>query len=186
LAGHEGDAPDDFYLVLSRLVPYKRFDLAVLAARALGRSLVIVGDGPDRARLESLAGGDAKIKFLGRLPDAEVADYARRTRGLIFPGEEDFGMTPLEVNAAGRPVVAFRGGGATETIVDGLNGVFFDQPTPESLAAAILRLEGTAWDAAAIRSHAAGFDAAIFRQRIRRFVDEALAAATIGELGGSS
>ncbi len=180
LAGHEGDAHEEFYLVLSRLVPYKRFDLAVLAARALGRELVVIGDGPDRARLEELAGGDSRIRFLGRAPDAVVADYARRTRGLIFPGEEDFGMTPLEVNAAGRPVVAFRGGGATETIVEGVNGVFFDEPTAESLAAAMLRAEGMAWDAAAIRSHAAGFDAAIFRERIRRFVDEAVAAATIG------
>jgi glycosyltransferase involved in cell wall biosynthesis len=183
LLGHEGDAPEDFYLVLSRLVPYKRFDLAVLAARALGRELVVIGDGPDRMRLEGLADGDAKIRFLGRVPDAVVADYARRTRALIFPGEEDFGMTPLEVNAAGRPVVAFRAGGATETIVEGLNGVFFGEPTAESLAAAMVRLEATTWDAAAIRAHAAGFDAAIFRERIRRFVDEAWAAATLGKFG---
>ena len=175
LAGHEEEPPGDFYLVLSRLVPYKRFDLAIKACVALDRELVIIGDGPDRARLEGLAGGNPKIKFLGRAPDQVVADYARRTRALLFPGEEDFGMTPLEVNAAGRPVVAFRGGGATETIVDGLNGVFFDEPTSESLSGAIERLEGTTWSMLAIRDHASQYDTAVFRDRIRSIVQAAVA-----------
>ncbi|SNT06405.1 Glycosyltransferase involved in cell wall bisynthesis [Granulicella rosea] len=166
--------PEDFYLLLSRLVPYKRFDLAVQACVDLGRRLVVIGDGPDRARLESLAAGHGNIQFLGRAPNEVVVDHARRCRALLFPGEEDFGMTPLEVNAAGRPVVAFRGGGATETVVPGLNGVFFDEPTPASLAAGIVQLEGMSWDAAAIRAHAAGYDEAVFRARVKAFVDEAL------------
>jgi glycosyltransferase involved in cell wall biosynthesis len=170
LPGHEADPPDDFYLVLSRLVPYKRIDLAITACRALGRKLVIIGGGPDRPRLESLAGGDPAITFLGRAPDDVVADHARRARALIFPGEEDFGMTPLEVNAAGRPVVAFQGGGATETVIDGRTGVFFAEPTAHSLGQAIERLERLPWDAAAIRAHAATFDAFVFRERIRDFV----------------
>jgi len=173
LAGHEADAPEDFYLVLSRLVPYKRFDLAIGACIALGRPLVVIGDGPDRERLERLAAGAPNIRFLGRAPDEVVADHARRTRALLSPWEEDFGMTPLEVNAAGRPAVAFRGGGATETIVEGLNGVFFEEATAESLARAMLRLEGMDWDAAAIRAHAAGFGVEVFRRRVREFVAEA-------------
>jgi glycosyltransferase involved in cell wall biosynthesis len=173
LAGQEDTPPEDFYLVLSRLVPYKRFDLAVEACVHLGRTLVVIGGGPDRARLEALAAGHANIRFLGRASDEVVADHARRTRALLFPGEEDFGMTPLEVNAAGRPVVAYRAGGATETVFDGLNGVFFDEPTAESMASAILRLEAIEWDAAAIRRHVAGYDAAIFRRRMQDVIAEA-------------
>jgi glycosyltransferase involved in cell wall biosynthesis len=163
--------PEDFYLILSRLVPYKRFDLAVLACIQLNRKLVIIGNGPDRKRLESIAAGSPNIVFLGRAPDAVVADHARRCRALLFPGEEDFGMTPLEINAAGRPVVAFRGGGATETILPNLNGVFFDEPTAASLAEAILQLESTTWNPAAIRAHAANYDTAVFHQRIRHFIE---------------
>ncbi|HEV2828123.1 MAG TPA: glycosyltransferase, partial [Pyrinomonadaceae bacterium] len=130
---------DDYYLILSRLVPYKRIDLAVKACAQLNRPLFIIGDGPDRARLESLAG--PQVQFLGRQSDEAVARYAARCRALIFPGEEDFGMTPLEVNAAGRPVIAFRGGGALETVVEGVTGVFFSEPTSSSLAQAIQDFE---------------------------------------------
>ena len=177
LPGHEQAPPDDFYLVLSRLVPYKRFDLAIGACLALGRKLVVVGNGPDRARLEALAGASPLIRFVGRASDDVVADLARRTRALLFPGEEDFGMTPLEVNAAGRPVVAWRGGGATETVIEGLNGVFFDRPTVESMAEAIVRLESQSWDADAIRAHAAQYDASVFRRRIQQFVAKTVEAA---------
>ncbi len=176
LPGHEQDPPEDFYLVLSRLVPYKRFDLAIAACIALKRKLVIIGDGPDRARLEALAQGHANITFLGRAPDEAVADHARRTRALLFPGEEDFGMTPLEINAAGRPVVAFRAGGATETIVENLNGVFFNEPTATSLAAAIERLEAQSWNAEAIRAHAEIYSTANFQRRFLAYVAQAQAA----------
>ncbi len=171
------DAPiapsDDFYLVLSRLVPYKRFDLAVEACTRSHRRLVVIGDGPDRARLEAMAG--PTVTFLGRAPDAVVTDHAQRCRALLFPGEEDFGMTPLEVNAAGRPVVAFQGGGATETVIPGLNGVFFTEATADSLMAAIHNLEARAWDPEAIRAHAAQYDTAVFQTRILHFVEHALA-----------
>ena len=165
--------PEDFYLVLARLVPYKRLDLAVEACTRTHRSLIVVGDGPDRRRLESMAG--STVKFLGRAPIESVIDHAQRCRALLFPGEEDFGMTPLEVNAAGRPVVAFRGGGATETIVEGVNGVFFDEPSVESMIAGIERLEAIPWDSAAIQRHAQQFDEAVFAQRMQRFLREALA-----------
>mgnify|MGYP003286550777 CR=1 FL=1 len=106
---------EDYYLVLSRLVPYKRIDLAIEACKRLRRKLVIIGDGPDRERLEKLAG--PQTQFLGRQSDSQVNHYASHCRALLFPGEEDFGMVPLEVNAAGRPVIAFKGGGAVETVV---------------------------------------------------------------------
>src|SRR5258706_2321866 len=133
----------DYYLVLSRLMPYKRIDLAIEACKRTNRRLVIIGDGPDRARLEKLA--DDRIEFLGRQPDSIVNYYAARCRALLFPGEEDFGMAPLEVNAAGRPVIAYRAGGAIETVVEGVTGTFFDQPNSLSLAGAIEELEGMKW-----------------------------------------
>src|SRR5205814_3615057 len=130
---------DDYYLVLSRLMPYKRIDLAIEACKRANRRLVIIGDGPDRARLEKL--GDDRIEFLGRQPDQIVNYYAARCRALLFPGEEDFGMAPLEANAAGRPVIAYRGGGAAETVIDGKTGLFFDQPDSRSLSSTIERFE---------------------------------------------
>src|SRR5882762_8691297 len=140
---------DDYYLVLSRLVPYKRIDLAIEACKRLGRRLIIIGDGPDRERLEKLAG--PKTEFLGRQPDHMVNYFASRCRALLFPGEGDFGMVPLEVNAAGRPVIAFRGGGALETVVEGVTGMFFDQPTVYSLAETIKSFDLQSWDSARIR-----------------------------------
>jgi glycosyltransferase involved in cell wall biosynthesis len=159
---------EDYYLVLSRLIPYKRIDLAVEACTRTGRKLVIIGDGRDRARLESLAG--PTVTFLGRVEDEVVNDYAARCRALLFTGEEDFGMTPLEVNAAGRPTIAFHAGGATETVIDGLNGIFFNDPTVESLQAAIERFETMTWDPQAIRRHALQYDTAVFQSRLRDFV----------------
>ena len=160
---------DDYYLVLSRLVPYKRIDLAVEACSRTHRQLKVIGTGPDIERLRTLAG--PTIEFLGRLPDAAVAQLVSRCRALIFPGEEDFGMAPLEVNSAGRPVVAFNGGGASETIVSGLNGMFFEDATVESLINSLEIFETMQWHPDKIRAHAAGFDSRIFRQRIRDFID---------------
>lgn len=174
--------PDDYYLILSRLVPYKRIDLAVEACTRLDRPLVIIGDGPDRARLEKLAG--KSVRFLGRQSDEAVTAYAARCRALIFPGEEDFGMTPLEINAAGRPVIAFRGGGALETVVDGVTGVFFDYPNALSLAQAIQNFETLAWDSEAIRSHASRFDRTIFAERLLEFL-RAVAPEGIFETSGA-
>jgi glycosyltransferase involved in cell wall biosynthesis len=119
---------DDFYLVVSRLVPYKRVDLAVEAFGRLGRPLVVVGDGRDRAALEAMAG--ASVTFTGRLPDQQVADLMGRCRALIFPGVDDFGITPVQAMAAGRPVIAYAAGGALDTVVEGLTGLFFREPTP--------------------------------------------------------
>ena len=116
---------EDYYLVLARLISYKRIDIAIEACSRLGRRLLVIGDGPDRDRLKAKAG--PTVQFLSRLSDAEVEHYAARCRALLFPGEEDFGMAPLELAAAGRPTIAYRAGGAAETIIDGITGIFFDR-----------------------------------------------------------
>ncbi|HEY7861122.1 MAG TPA: glycosyltransferase [Gemmatimonadaceae bacterium] len=161
---------EDFYLIVSRLNPYKRVDLVVKAFNDLGRQLLIIGDGPDRAVLERMA--KPNIKFLGRLPDPEVAEYYARCCALIFPGDEDFGIVPLEANAAGRPVIAFKAGGALDTVVNGQTGIFFEELTPESLSEAVLRAETTTWDSAAIRRHAEEYAEPRFRERFMRVVEE--------------
>lgn len=163
------DEVDDYYMVLSRMVSYKRLDLAVEACTRLGRNLIVVGGGPHRNSLESSAG--PTVRFVGRLPDAEVVRLASRCRALLFPGEEDFGMAPLEVAAAGRPTIAFRAGGATETILDGSTGLFFNEQTPESLMDAIERFERFDWSPVEIRKHAEGFSVPVFRQRLSRFLE---------------
>jgi glycosyltransferase involved in cell wall biosynthesis len=159
---------DDYYVVLARLVSYKRIDLAVQACTLLGRRLVVIGDGPDRERLMANAG--PTVSFVGRLSDAEVEHYAARCRALIFPGEEDFGMAPLEIAAAGRPTIAYRAGGAVETIVDGVTGIFFDRQEPGDLAAAITRFERIEWSPAILRRHAERFGIDVFKGRLRAFL----------------
>ncbi len=129
------DKPDDFYLIVSQLVPYKRIDLAVTAFNRLKRKLIIIGEGSERARLERNAG--PHITFLGSQPQVILRDHYRRCRALIFPGIEDFGITPLEAQASGRPVVAFRAGGVIETILENSTGLFFNEQSAESLAEAV-------------------------------------------------
>lgn len=159
------DEVDDYYLVVSRLAAYKRIDLAIEACERLGRRLKIVGDGLDRARLEKIAGQHTEI--CGRLPDTEVARLMSRCRAFLFPGEEDFGMAPLEASASGRPCIAYGRGGALDTVVPGLNGLHFSEPNAASLADAIERADAIAWDSRRIRAHAEQFDAAIFREKIQ-------------------
>lgn len=159
----------DYYLVLSRLTAYKRIDLAIEACNKLRRNLVIIGDGSDRKRLEAMAG--PTVTLLGRQPDGVVESLVSRCRALLFTGEEDFGMVPLEVNAAGRPVIAYRGGGAVETVIEGETGVFFDQPTSRSLAAAIQEFESYSWNQKTLRQHAEKFDQKNFAKNFLDFLD---------------
>jgi glycosyltransferase involved in cell wall biosynthesis len=159
---------DDYYLILARLVSYKRIDVAIEACKRTGRRLVVIGDGPDRARLEALAG--PTVTFMGRQPDKEVNRLASRCRALIFPGEEDFGMAPLEVNAAGRPVVAYGAGGATETVIEGVNGLLFREQTPESLIEALEDFEIRHWDPSTIRDIALRYDIHLFQERLLDFL----------------
>jgi len=170
-------APDsevgNHFLVVSRLLNYKRVDLAVAACNRLRVPLRVIGIGPDMPALKRIAG--PTVEFLGRLSDQEVAHELARCRALIFPGEEDFGLTPIECMASGRPVVAFGAGGALETVVEGETGVFFREQTVESAAAALEEVGRLPFSAAALRSHAAGFDTAVFETRLRRLIDEAMA-----------
>lgn len=152
----------DYYLVLSALVPYKRVDLAVRAARRLPYKVVVAGDGPELAALKRMAGPE--VEFLGRVSDAERLGLVEGCRALLFPGEEDFGIVPLEVNAVGRPVVGFGRGGLTETQVEGRTAVFHHELTPESLADAVLESERVEWQPGVLRANAERFSEAAFRE----------------------
>ena len=167
------DGYDDFFLVVSRLVPYKRIDLAVQACSKLGLPLKVVGDGRSRQKLEALAG--PSVQFLGRVDDGLVKQLYARCKGLIFPGDEDFGLTPLEAQASGRPVIAFACGGALETVIDGETGAFFSEPTAESLATALLDFREGDYDPQRIRHHASGFDVAVFQRQFAGLVAECYA-----------
>ncbi len=160
------------FLVVSALVPYKRVDLAMMAARAAGVGLTVVGNGPERANLERLAGDG--IELLGWRSDEEIRELYRRSVATILPGEEDFGIVPVEAQACGRPVVALGRGGALDTVIDGQTGVLFAEPTVSSLAAALTRAANTAWDATRIRQHADTFSRQRFITDIQRVVDETL------------
>lgn len=170
-----GLPPEDFYLVVARLVPYKRVDLAVQAASRLGRRLVVVGDGSERRRLEALAG--PTVEFLGRRGDDEVAELLARCRAFLFPGWEDFGIAPVEAQAAGRPVIAYGRGGAAETVVDGATGVLFEEQTVDSLAEAMLRADGIAFDPATCRRNAERFGSDVFRAQLGAAIERQLQAA---------
>ncbi len=159
---------DGFLLVAARLLAYRRVDLAVAAANLLRRDLVVVGDGPEMHRLRASAG--PTVRFLNHVDRPTLVDLFSRCHAYLVPGIEDFGIAPVEAMAAGKPVVAFRGGGATETVVDGRTGVFFDEPTAGSLADAIARVDTLALDPTAIREHAATFDVSIFRSRMRELL----------------
>ncbi|MGB7264113.1 MAG: glycosyltransferase [Terracidiphilus sp.] len=159
---------EDYYLILSRLVPYKRIDIAVEACTRTARRLIVVGDGPDRERLKSLAG--PHVSFLGRQSDEAVSRIASRCRALIFPGEEDFGMAPLEINAAGRPVIAYGAGGATETVIERVNGTLFREQTSEGLIDALEQFENYTWDPQTIRRIALRYDIRVFQERFLEFL----------------
>ncbi len=165
----DGRPPDDYLLVVARLVPNKRVDLAVRAATRLGRRLRVVGDGPERRRLEAMAG--PTVEFLGIRPDAELVALYARARAFLFPGLDDFGIAPVEAQAAGRPVVAYGRGGALETVRPGETGLFFDELTVDALAECIEAVDRVAWDPEVCRRNAERFDAAVFRRRMRELVD---------------
>jgi len=147
-SGYISSRIDDYYLVVSRFVPYKRVDLAIAACNRLKRRLRIVGTGPEYKSLRKMAG--PSIEFLGKLDERSLRDNYARCRALLFPGEEDFGLVPVEAQSHGRPVIAYGHGGALESVIDetssGYNssestGIFFESPTPESLCEAICRFE---------------------------------------------
>jgi glycosyltransferase involved in cell wall biosynthesis len=162
------------FLIVSALVPYKRVDLAMTAARRAGVALTVVGDGPERAALEALAGGD--VTLVGRKSDAEIRDLYRSSLATVLPGEEDFGIVPVEAQACGRPVIALGRGGALDTVIPGVTGVLFDEVHVDALAAAYQAVAAQTWDAATIRTHAERFSRQAFTQGIRQAADELMAA----------
>lgn len=160
-----------YYLVAGALVPYKRIDVAIAACRRLGVHLKIVGVGTERERLERMAKG-AAVEFLGWQNDESLRELYRGCEAFLFPGDEDFGIAPVEAMACGVPVIAYRKGGALETVRDGLTGIFFEVQTEESLAAAMVRAREMQFDSDKIRAHALRFDGNNFKRHFARFVQE--------------
>ena len=168
-------AGGEFYVFLGRLIDYKRADIAVEACSRLNRPLVVVGDGGESDRLKAKAA--PCVRFAGRLDDGSVADLLRRGRALLFPGEEDFGIIPVEAAASGLPVLAYARGGATETVVDGVTGLFFHEQSADALEKCLLEFERREhdFDPAAMRRHAGQFSEENFREGFSRQVELALA-----------
>jgi glycosyltransferase involved in cell wall biosynthesis len=162
---------DDYFLVVGRLVPYKRVDLAVRACSELGLPLKVAGSGRDLERLRSMAG--PTVEFLGWVSDETVPALMARCRAFLFPGAEDFGIAPLEAMAAGRPVIAYAYGGALDTVIEGVSGVLFPEQTLASLTQALQRFRAKAYDPALVRKHAEQFDATVFQRRMTAFVTKA-------------
>ncbi|MCP4542130.1 MAG: glycosyltransferase family 4 protein [Chloroflexi bacterium] len=160
---------DDYYLIVSRLIPYKRIDLAVRAFNQLRLPLVIAGAGRDREALQTLAG--PTITFLGRVPDKDLPDLLARCRAYILPGTEDFCITPVQAQASGRPVIAYGDGGALDTVVEGETGTFFNAPSPDALAAAVRAFDSDVLDPQACIQNAARFDTSAFEQQLMKFVE---------------
>lgn len=164
---------ENYFLIVSTLTPYKRVDLAVELFNKLGKRLVIIGDGSDRARLQRMAAGN--IDFLGFKEDSVVKEYLENCRAFIFPGEEDFGIAPVEAMACGKPVLAFRRGGLTESMVEGKTGQFFEEQSVESMEEGLTQLliHEKNYDANFIAKHAEKFSTEHFKRSIRNLVDRA-------------
>lgn len=187
--GYLANKHDNYYLAVGRLVGYKRTDLLIEACSKLGRKLMIVGDGPDRKKLEKSA--PKNVEFLGELSDSEVGEAYAHCRALLFAADEDFGMVPLEAQSYGRPVIAFGKGGSLETVVDhskairqrgtdedaAVTGVFFREQTADSLAAAILSFESSEgmFLPHGIQLHARKFDTSVFLDRMGKYINYVLA-----------
>ncbi len=164
------DSTDDYFLMLGRFLPYKRFDIVIEAFNKLGWPLKIIGDGPERRKLLRMAGPN--VEFLGGLSDWELNRYYSRCKAFLFPQEEDFGIVAVEAMAAGRPVVAYRGGGALEMIKEGVTGMFFDEQTADSLIGCLNNFKKYNFNSYAIRRHALQFDKEIFKERIGDVVND--------------
>ncbi|OGM77275.1 hypothetical protein A2188_02505 [Candidatus Woesebacteria bacterium RIFOXYA1_FULL_43_9] len=166
----EGEALRGYYLVVSRLVPYKRVDLVVKAFNQLGRKLVIVGTGSEEKRLRQMA--KKNITFTGFVPGEKLADYYQGARAFVMPQEEDFGISAVEAQSLGVPVVAYKAGGAMDTVVDGLTGVFFDRQTVGSLKEAITKFEKIDFNKYAIIKNADRFSESLFRRQLLKLIKQ--------------
>lgn len=158
----------DYYLVVSRLIPYKRIDLAVQACTRLNLPLKVGGKGRDIDRLREMAG--PTVEFLGYVPDDELPSLMARCKAFLFPGLEDFGITPVQAQAAGRPVIAYAGGGALDTVRPGVTGELFHEATVDALADVLQRFDAASYDADTLQSYARHYDTSVFRHTLGAFV----------------
>jgi glycosyltransferase involved in cell wall biosynthesis len=165
------DVPGQYELVVSALAPYKRLDLVLEACRGTGRRVLIVGSGPEETRLRAQA--PPEVELLGPVSDERLRELYRGCRALIMPGVEDFGIVPLEAMACGRPAVVYREGGGAETVIPGRTGLVFEEPTASSLRAAVLSLDGQAFDRMALRAQAEAHGPGVFAERFSAFVAHA-------------
>ena len=164
--------PEPFFLAVSALVPYKRLDVAIRASAEVGAPLKIVGKGPEEARLRRVArAANADVEFMGWLSDAEIRDLYQRSRAVLMPGVEDFGMVPVEAQACGRPVVALAEGGAVESVVHGATGVLVHDPSVEAFADGLRQVTSSAFDSGAIRLHAESFGKERFQQQFTQVIE---------------
>ena len=164
-----GSKREEYFFILAALVPYKRVDLAVRACVELGVPLKLAGVGPEESKLRELA-GSGRVDFLGRVGHSEAVELYQNATGFLFPGEEDFGITPLEAQACGTPVVAYARGGALETVVDGKTGVYFGEQTVESMKIAIAKCQKIKFDRSILRNHALQFANDCFREKFAESV----------------
>lgn len=167
-----GSPPDDFYLMVTALSPYKRVDVAIEAFNRMARELVIVGTGPEVDRLRHRAG--PTVHLSGRVSDSELVDLYRRCRAFVLPGVEDAGIAPLEAMACGRPALVLAAGGAIEAVVPGITGLHIPEATPEALVDVVDSCEGLTFNTDVIRAHAEGYSLDVFDRRIAAFVESAL------------
>jgi len=171
-----GSGDGDYFAIASRLLPYKRIELAIEAADAARVKLYIAGTGPSERKLRRLARGTTTT-MLGYVSDPQLNALFGAARAIIVPGEEDFGLAPLEAAAAGRPAIALRAGGALETVAEGQTGVFFDEPAPQALANVLRAFEAARYDPQRLRAHACAFSPETFIVRLQSIVEETRAAA---------
>ncbi len=168
------DTVEDYFLIVSRLIPYKRIDLAVQAATRLGVPLKISGRGRDMERLRAMAG--PTVEFLGFVPDDALPGLMARCKAFIFPGLEDFGITPVQAQAAGRPVIAYGAGGALDTVLPGKTGEHFSELTVESLMTVMQQFDASRYAPQVVRAHALRFDTQVFNRQLSAYIEQAWAA----------
>lgn len=159
----------NYYLFVSRLVPYKRPDLAIEAFNQLGLPLIVIGDGSEKRKLKEMA--QPNISFISNLTDKKLAGYYQRARGFIFPQEEDFGIVALEAQAAGTPVIAFKAGGALDTIIEGKTGIFFDKQDSQTLIKAVKKFDKMKFDKKYLLENAKKYSKEIFKNEFKKFVE---------------
>lgn len=165
-----GQKTENYYLIVSAFVPYKRVDLAIRVLNHRKERLVIIGNGPEEKYLRSIAG--PTIEFKKALSHDELIGYYQNCQALLFPGEEDFGIVPLEAQSAGKPVIAFAKGGALETVVDGVTGLFFKEQSVESFDEALTRFKNLTFDSQVIRKHAMEFDVLVYEEKLSKYILE--------------